>query len=352
MIMQQTLLIVVLVVVIVFALAYRWKKRTENKMGNDLNALIESNDWRGVCRILRKQLILLGGSLVLVIGLLVARIIINGDQAYTPIIVCVFIAWRFLKLVRLYRISYQNMKTIEQEVQEPQQISIEEFLDGCKVTHIEVPASEIKQLWLDAYGRGKREGFCPVLLEVDEVFYDSLDDKSEWFDKTKFHEWQSAMFGFEPKNGHIFLRKRFEAIKEDYGDGDDWEEKVVGTDEDFPSIDDFGISDGSNVYLVEIPVKEPWQVFAYIPMGDWNECPYAEEHMAVAKYWYEKYGAVVAHISNDMIQYYLPQPVKGETMHLAEEHMGYCDDTVFQGENLTSLAAELKKSTIWSFWWD
>lgn len=32
--------------------------------------------------------------------------------------------------------------------------------------------------------------------------------------------------------------------------------------------------------------------------------------------------------------------------------MGYCDDTIFQGENLTSLAAELKKSTVWCFWWD
>lgn len=43
-----------------------------------------------------------------------------------------------------------------------------------------------------------------------------------------------------------------------------------------------------------------------------------------------------------MIQYYLPKPVTGDTMPLAEEHMGYCDDTIFQGENLTSLAAELK----------
>ena len=44
MIMQQTLFIVILAVVIVFALAYRWKKKAENKMGNDLNALIEAND--------------------------------------------------------------------------------------------------------------------------------------------------------------------------------------------------------------------------------------------------------------------------------------------------------------------
>ena len=74
MIMQQTLFIVILAVVIALALAYRWKKKTENKMGNDLNALIEANDWRGVCRILRKQLIVWGLVLVLCIGLLVARI--------------------------------------------------------------------------------------------------------------------------------------------------------------------------------------------------------------------------------------------------------------------------------------
>lgn len=55
--MEQTLFIV-FAAVIVFALLYRWKKRTENKMGNDLSALIEANDWRGVCRILRKQLII------------------------------------------------------------------------------------------------------------------------------------------------------------------------------------------------------------------------------------------------------------------------------------------------------
>ena len=46
--MQQTLFIVILAVVIALALAYRWKKKTENKMGNDLNALIEANDWCGV----------------------------------------------------------------------------------------------------------------------------------------------------------------------------------------------------------------------------------------------------------------------------------------------------------------
>lgn len=245
-----------------------------------------------------------------------------------------------------------TLKTIEQEKQEPQLMPIEEFLHGCKITHIDCKPDKIKQLWLDAYERGKANGFCPILLEIDDCFYDSLDEKSEWFDKAKFSVWKSSVLSSNPVDGQTFLCDRFEAVKEDWNDEEDWNVKVVGNDENLPPIDDFGISDESHVYLVEVPVKEPWKVFAYIPMGEWNECPTAEEHMAVAKYWYEKYGAVVAHISNDMIQYYLPKPVTGDTMPLAEEHMGYCDDTIFQGENLTSLAAELKKSTVWCFWWD
>ena len=149
---MEQLLFIVLAVVIIFALLYKWKKRTEKKMGNDLNALIEANDWRGVCRILRKQLIVWGLVLVLCIGLLVARIM-SGGQFYTPIIVCAFLAWRFFKLIRLYRISFQNMKTIEQEKQEPQLMPIEEFFHGCKITHIDCKPDKIKQLWLDEIGR-------------------------------------------------------------------------------------------------------------------------------------------------------------------------------------------------------
>ena len=56
--------------------------------------------------------------------------------------------------------------------------------------------------------------------------------------------------------------------------------------------------------------------------------------------------------SNDMIQYYLPKPVTDDTMSVAEEHMGYCEDAVLQGDNLTTLAATIKESTVWTFWWD
>lgn len=346
--MEQTLFIV-FAVVIVFALLYRWKKKKENKMGNDLNALIEANDWRGVCRILRNQLIIWGVLLVLCIVFLIARIMSDG-QFYTPIIVCAFVTWRFLKLVNLYRISYQNMKVVESEDNTSSPVSIEKFFHGCKVSHIDTTSTEIKTLWTDAYERGKQNGFYPVLLAVDECFYDSLDDNSDWSDETKLKEWQSRVLNSDFDNGASILYERLQQVKEEYNDAE-WEKDVVGTDEHVEPINDFEIEDGTELYLVEIPVKEPWQVFAYIPFGDWNDCPKVEEHMAIAKYWYEKYGACVAYISNDVVEYCLSSPVTGDTMPIAEEHLGYCAD-VLQGNNLTSLASQLKNSSIWYFWWD
>lgn len=69
-------------------------------------------------------------------------------------------------------ISYKNMKVVEVESEDniPPLPSIERFLQGCKVTHVDVPSPEIRQLWLDAYERGKQEGFSPVLLAVDSCF--------------------------------------------------------------------------------------------------------------------------------------------------------------------------------------
>lgn len=104
--MSQTLFIALLVLVVaIFVFLYRRKKKVENKMGDELNALIESDDWQGVCRILRKQLVIWGCVLVLVVGLIVARFTMGEHTSYVPIIVAVFIAWRFFKLVRLYVIE-------------------------------------------------------------------------------------------------------------------------------------------------------------------------------------------------------------------------------------------------------
>ena len=90
-------------------------------------------------------------------------------------------------------------------------------------------------------------------------------------------------------------------------------------------------------------------------MGGYNACPFPIEQVAVAKYWYEKYGAVPAVITYDTIEFYVERPVQTleETKKLAMEHYAFCDDVVYQCYcTFESLADALYKNIQWYFWWD
>ena len=98
------------------------------------------------------------------------------------------------------------------------------------------------------------------------------------------------------------------------------------------------------------------RIFAYLPFGGWNECPNTPELMAVAKYWFEQYGAVPAVMTHDELEFLLPVPVsEKEAVDVAVELYGFCPDVIDQGpEEATvgALADVLRQSTVWYFWWD
>ena len=80
--------------------------------------------------------------------------------------------------------------------------------------------------------------------------------------------------------------------KEETEDDDmDWDEEILGEMEggyDNCRFSSYWNSDNNMTYpliLAKIPVKNPWEIFAYLPFGGWNECPNTPELMAVAKYW-------------------------------------------------------------------
>lgn len=362
--MEMYIHIAVFIGIASFVVLYHYKRRAEKKMGTDIDALVEADDWRGVCRILRRQLLIWGGIFVLLTVHLVLRII-EGEQYYTAVAVMLFIAWRVVKLAKLYRISLDNAKVIEEQ-QEPVYHEplcketcemVEAILEDCRFTYVDKKATveELQDLWRKAQERGRREGFCPVLLEMSDPLMDSLMGSISGETKADFIEWRQQMKGKPIADGKAFLAKRLEdehqSVVQDYGEAH-WHETVVGTDLHYDATNGFYFNTDT-IMLVEVPVKNPWEIFLYIPVGGWNECPEAEDHMAVAKYWYETYGATVAYISCDVIGYTVPQPVTGDTMKLAEEQFAYCPDAVYQGyDNLATLAAAMKDSTVWHFWWD
>jgi hypothetical protein len=108
--------------------------------------------------------------------------------------------------------------------------------------------------------------------------------------------------------------------------------------------------------LVKIPVQHPWEVFAYLPFGGWNDCPDTAALMAVSKYWHEQNGAAPAVLTYDTLEYSVPAPVSEESAReLAKEQYAFCADIVEQGASgmtVGKLAADLKIATGWYFWWD
>lgn len=142
----------------------------------------------------------------------------------------------------------------------------------------------------------------------------------------------------------------------------DWDEDILGEMEGgyenrrFSSYWNSDSKMTDPLILAKIPVKNPWEIFAYLPFGGWNECPDTQSLMAVAKYWFEQYGAVPAAITHDELEFLLPAPIsEKETIDVAVEQYGFCPDVIDQGSveaTVGALADVLRQSSVWYFWWD
>ena len=241
----------------------------------------------------------------------------------------------------------QENRKMEEQVEQ-----LKEYL-GCPCTYF--PPMVDDQPIMDAYrqarARGEKEGFLPMLVAVDELLLECFEDADQV---------RAELLAAPLESGEEFLQKWLKEMKEELEDEPDYWEQLIGEVSDgegidsFLSLRDFNGKQTVPVVLAEIPVKNPWEVFAYLPFGGWNECPANEEHMAVAKYWFEKYGAVPALMTHDVLEYSLPAPVSQErAMEVAWEQFTYCSDIVEQGVGTVgALADGLAKSSCWYFWWD
>ena len=263
----------------------------------------------------------------------------------------------------------------DEDTLEPSEVAqaIMEYLD-CECTYF--PSMKDDDPIMAAYGYAKRdsaqEGFVPVLIQADDetlleclVMNADPENDSDFyeFDLKTVMEYRKKILSAPVKDGKAVLEELTGQRKEEAEDDDmDWEEEVLGELEGGYDNDRFSCywdSDSHMTYpliLAKIPVKNPWEIFAYLPFGNWNECPDTPDLMAVAKYWFEQYGAVPAAMSHDELEFLLPAPVpKEKAMEVATEQYGFCPDIVNQEQDdptVGNLADVLRQSTVWYFWWD
>lgn len=231
--------------------------------------------------------------------------------------------------------------------------------------------AQVNQAYQEALARGKREGFTPVLVTSDDTL-------EEWFGILQDEDSYSRTQLLEKPvdNGQKILETRYQEYVEDYiedyidtanSEEADYEKREPdeflgelangGTISELNSFNNLNEDGIQEVILFEIPTANPWEVIAWIPFGGWNECPPAEEMMAVCRYWYEKYKAIPAVISHDELEFYLEAPIKEESTawKLAKEHYGFCPDRIdqcTQSGTAGELADTILDSNVWYFWWD
>ncbi|MCH5205360.1 MAG: DUF4253 domain-containing protein [Oscillospiraceae bacterium] len=225
---------------------------------------------------------------------------------------------------------------------------------GCEYVYIPKGSelSAVNSAYNELFAKREAGGYTPIIFAVDSSFEDRV-----MFDNSKSRvELQKEVTSAEIDAAKWF-RDALTRWKEEMGG--DWDE-VVGEVADgeemrgFSGMRDYGTGKSMECVIAKIPVINPWEIFAWFPFGGWNECPMPEEMFRICKYWYEKYGAVPALMTHDVLEFAAhPVTDKAAALDLAMEQFAFCSDIVFQGiETIGRLADSLTKSSIWYFWWD
>ena len=279
------------------------------------------------------------------------------------------------KIIEKRFVNWQG-QSFDEATLEPSELAkaMMEYLN-CECTYFPSMADDDPIMSAYSYAKrdGVKEGFVPVLLRADdETLWECLilnsdpdsDGEDDYaFDPDKVAEYRKKMLSAPNKDGRAVLEELIGQRKAEAEDDDmDWDEEILGEMEggyDNRRFSSYWNSDNNMTYpliLAKIPVKNPWEIFAYLPFGGWNECPDTQSLMAVAKYWFEQYGTVPAVMTHDELEFLLPTPVSQEkAMDAAVEQYGFCPDVIDQGpEEATvgALADVLQQSTVWYFWWD
>lgn len=241
---------------------------------------------------------------------------------------------------------------------------------GSGVDYVECEVVNATQRYLQLREQGKREGFTPVIVTLDNLILDEITEGLESAGVQTVPELvQHIMEASQAIDVPAFFARiaqelPAETVKKDQqiSTVDDYFAPgfSASPDDDDPTTVDFisPFQAGSDdpVIIIKLPTTAPYEALAYLCMGGWNDCPEPAIQVAVSRYWYEKYGAAPAAISHDTVEYYVerpPQTDAGAKAVAVELFYFSYGDAVYQGsETFEALANQVYGSRQWYVWWD
>lgn len=258
-------------------------------------------------------------------------------------------------IYRRFKNWHEQMILNDEEPDETTKL-IMEFLD-CPCEYF--PPMNDDDPVTSAYGYlsrlGVREGYIPVIIIVDEILLDNLientdseDEKDILFNIEKVRQYRNEYLSkklFSAENLFDISDNDTAALKADNSKAE--------SNNRFSSLWNQETKMTNPLIIAQIPVKNPWEIFVYIPFGNWNECPDTLTLMSIGKYYYDKFNAVPALISYSTLEFLLPEPVSQKAaVKTAVEHYDICPDIDQNVESIEKYINILSKSTVWFFWWD
>jgi len=230
------------------------------------------------------------------------------------------------------------------------------------------------ELYLHLVNEGKNQGFCPVLVDKDikryvrKDKYGFTDSKEDYPKVTKrlidlaagncFSVWMGRLIYnyyldcdeleddvendlnmLIPPDTKEYLDKFAHEVKE--------KEFILGEDN---SHKPYNFSYKNHVFAL-IPVENPWEVLAWVPMGGFNWCPDELHQIALSKGLFELFGARIMYISYSSLEYYLPEPLtRQRDVEKAAKILIAADNDVY--EDYEVAADIILGSHVWHMWWD
>lgn len=238
----------------------------------------------------------------------------------------------------------------------------------CRCTYFPAmqDADPIRSAFCYARRDSAAEGFFPILINADERLWDSLllhaDPGNAWagdyrFDPDHVAAFREQLLADPLPDGKAFLAAQIGLRQaEAAAEKRDWDAEVLGRMHGGHPIDaladcwDPATGMTFPLILARIPVANPWEVFAYLPIGG----PDVPNLMAAAQSWFIRYGAVPIALGYSMLTFALPAPVPAaDAMAVAAEQYGLCPD-LDQGDSgsIGILADTLHQSRIWHLFWE
>lgn len=252
----------------------------------------------------------------------------------------------------------KNIKTMSEFIKE-----FEKLYSSQNIQVIENNQSpeEAMKLYFSLLEEGKNNGFLPIIVEADDILLEKLEldleDEDLDFSEEGLTTLRQNILAEAQEIDHHSLYKD---EKKELG------ETLEPIDFEEPESDEVLFSSllsfedetklKENLIIIKLPINnKPYEALAWLPMGGFNDCPMPSQMVAMAKHWFEKYGAIPAVITNDVVEFFVPQVIedKETLIDLGMEQFFFCIDIVEQGVgSVEELIKTLYKSKQWYFWWD